>query len=134
MLKVRDLDDNIINWNTNGCSQTAAAKSSLHLEAREILKDIFPTFQILEEVPVHIRKNDIIYLDFYIPLIKTCVEVHGEQHYKFVPYFHTNIVGFARSKLKDKEKKLWCEINNISFIELPFNEKNKWREIIYEIS
>lgn len=133
MHKVRDLDNNLLSWNLNGCSAISAAKSSLHLEARNILKEIYPTLMILEEVPVHLRKNDIVYLDFYIPLMRQCIEVHGEQHYKFVAHFHHNLAGFAKAKLKDKEKQQWCEMNNISFIELPYNKKDDWRKLIHEV-
>lgn len=131
MNKVRDLDGNLVNWNLNGCSPTDAAKSSFHLAARKLLKEIYPTMQILEEVPVHLRKNSIVYLDFYIPLIRQCVEVHGEQHYKFVAHFHGNMMGFTKAKKLDADKKYWCEINNINFVELPYNKQESWGNLIY---
>ena len=130
MIKVRDLDNNLVNWNLNGCSATAAAKSSYHLIARSIIKDIYPTMQLLEEVPVYLRKKEIVYLDFYIPLLKKCVEIHGEQHYQFVAHFHGNMMGFAKSKKRDKDKKLWCELNGITFIELPYNQQDSWKELL----
>jgi hypothetical protein len=54
-----------------------------------MLHEKFPTLQILEEVSIPLRSKETLYLDFYIPLIKKCIEVHGEQHYKFVPFYHT---------------------------------------------
>jgi DNA phosphorothioation-dependent restriction protein DptG len=134
MIKVRDLDGNSINWNINGCFQNASAKSSYHLAARKLIKEIYPTMHVLEEVPVYIRKNEIVYLDFYIPLIKKCIEVHGEQHYKFVPHFHGSLMDFAKAKKRDLEKKQWCEINSFSFIELPYNSQDNWKDLIDEIS
>lgn len=134
MIKVRDLDGNLFNWNINGCYPTEAAKSSYHLSARKLIKEIYPTMQILEEVPVPIRRNSTVYLDFYIPLINKCIEVHGEQHYKFVAHFHGNMMGFAKAKKLDADKKLWCEINSIHFVELPYNKQDLWSNLINGVS
>ena len=130
MIKVRELNNNLVNWNLNGCSATNAVKSSYHLSARQMIKEIYPTMQILEEVPIHLRRNEIAYLDFYIPLLKKCVEVHGEQHYKFIAHFHINPMGFVKAQKKDREKVDWCNLNNISFVELPFDQQEKWKELI----
>jgi hypothetical protein len=109
-------------------------KSSYHLQARDLLSSLHPTLQILEEVTIPIRKGQIAYLDFYLPLLKLCVEVHGEQHYKFVPYYHGNMMGFLKSQKKDKEKQEWCELNNIKYIELPYDANTEeWKaKLIYE--
>jgi predicted adenine nucleotide alpha hydrolase (AANH) superfamily ATPase len=64
-------------------------------------------------------------LDFYIPLSKLCIEVHGEQHYKFIPFYHGNIMSFLKAQKKDREKKEWCDNNNIRYIELPYNENQE---------
>jgi hypothetical protein len=106
-------------------------RSSLHLRARSLIVSIFPTLQILEEVPIQLRKSEVLYLDFYLPLNKTCIETHGEQHYKFVAHYHSNQLGFIKHKKRDKEKIEWCEKNNIRYIELPFNESDEeWRNRI----
>ena len=59
------------------------------------------------------------------------VEVHGRQHYEYVPFFHVNKLGFVKSKLRDSDKREWCEINDIEFVELPYNmTDDEWREKI----
>jgi len=78
--------------------------------------------QILEEVAIPLRRSETLYLDFYIPLLKKTIEVHGEQHYKFVPFYHNTLLGFVRHKKRDQEKQEWCDINGITYIELPFHE------------
>jgi hypothetical protein len=130
-MQVRDLDGNTNNWSfaKNSSVSNSFNKSSLHLLARQIIKEIFPTMQSLEEVTVHIRKNQIAYLDFFIPLVKLCIEVHGEQHYKFTPFYHANALAFAKAK-KRPRKKEWCEINNIKYIELPFNKTEEWAQYV----
>jgi len=105
-------------------------KSSFHLEARNIIKGIYPTLQVIEEVPIQIRKSETLYIDFLIPLNKKCIEVHGEQHYNFTPFYHRTKLDFLKQQKRDREKQEWCEINNITYIELPYNQQEQWMEII----
>jgi hypothetical protein len=130
---VKDLNDNIHKWNLTGniAHGKIDNKSTLHLRARQLIKQIFPTMQILEEVPIPLRKSEVLYLDFYLPLNKFCIEVHGEQHYKFVAHYHNNKMGFIKHKKRDKDKQEWCDINNIRYVELPFDENDtKWQQRI----
>ena len=131
-MNIRDLDGASHNWLLTGnmAKGKTANKSSLHLKARAILSKVYPTLQILEEVPIPLRKNDILYLDFYLPLNKVCVEVHGEQHYSFVPFYHTNKLAFLKAQKRDKEKQQWCELNGIKYIVLPFNQEQQWEDIV----
>ena len=126
-MQVKDLDGNYTNWQLIGniAHGSMQNKSSLHLQARDLIHICFPTLQVLEEVSVNVRRSEILYLDFYLPLVKKCIEVHGEQHYKFVPFYHNNPLGFMRHKKRDQEKKEWCEVNGISYIELPFHENEE---------
>lgn len=126
---IKDLDGHNHKWHLIGNINHSRAtnKSAIHLSARELIKNIFPTMIVLEEVSIPIRKSETLYLDFYIPLIKLCIETHGEQHYKFVSHYHQNMMGFLKHKKRDKEKMEWCYINNIKYVELPFNETiNQW--------
>lgn len=129
---VKDLDGNSYNWLLTGnmARGKITNKSSYHLRARTQIASAFPTLQILEEVPIQLRKNETLYLDFYLPLKKMCFEVHGEQHYKFVPFYHSNILGFLKSQKRDREKQEWCEINGIKYIALPYNKEDEWRDNI----
>lgn len=131
-MNIRDLDGNLISWHITGniSKDTITKKSNYHLKARELIKKLFPTMQILEEVPINIRKSETLYLDFYIPLTKKCIEVHGEQHYDFTPFYHPNKLSFLKSQKRDKEKREWCEINGICYIELPYNQIEKWEHLI----
>ena len=105
-------------------------KSNFHLLARELLKQNYPTLQILEEIPILIRKLETLYMDFFIPLSKKCIEVHGEQHYEFTPFYHRTKLDFFKQQKRDREKREWCHINNIAYIELPYNKQEDWLEII----
>ena len=125
---IKDLDGNKYNWLLTGnmAKGRIVNKSSYHLRARTMIASAFPTLQILEEVPIQVRKNETLFLDFYLPLKKICFEVHGEQHYKFVPFYHSNILNFLKAQKRDREKEEWCEINSIKYISLAYNKENEW--------
>jgi len=50
----------------------ATYKSDLHISARKLLQELFPTVQIFEEVPIAVTTQKNLFLDFYIPLQNTC--------------------------------------------------------------
>ena len=130
-MKTRGLDGQIHNWKLHGYVVRASEsrpRSKLHLKARTILKDIFPTVQILEEVAAPITRTEKLFFDFYINTVKLVVEVHGQQHYKFNTLFHSSAQDFANQRKRDRRKAEWCEYNNITYIELPYNEdEDQWR-------
>lgn len=132
-MQVETLDGFLQNWQLTGHYAHAklSNKSSLHLLARKLIIDQYPTLQLLEEVPIPVKRSENYFLDFYLPMLKTAIEVHGEQHYKFVAFYHNSHLGFLKSQKRDREKKEWCDINNITYIELPYNEsENEWSERI----
>ena len=103
-------------------------RSKLHLAARELLIQLFPTVQVMEEVLVPLTRYEKGYFDCYINTLKLVVEVHGQQHYKFNSLFHSSAQDFVNQKKKDRRKQEWCEYNNITYVELPYNEAtDKWK-------
>lgn len=132
-MQIKDLDGNTHHWKLIGgiAKGSVSNKSSLHLQARELIKACFPTLQVLEEITIPLRRSEHLILDFYLPLNKKCIEVHGEQHYKFSRFFHKDMMGFIKHKKRDTEKKEWCQINGIEYIELPYDEKiEEWKKRI----
>lgn len=130
---VKDLDGVGHNWNLTGnmAKGRVENKSSLHLAARELIISMFPTLQVLEEVPIPLRRSESLYLDFYLPLKKFCIEVHGEQHYRFVSFYHNNMLAFLKSQKRDREKQEWCDINGIQYVSLPYDENiEQWKNRI----
>lgn len=110
--------------------------SSGHLLARELLKDIFPSHIIYEEVTLPGSKGKVgsssLFADFLIPNIRIVVEVHGEQHYAYSSFFHRDKMDFLRARKLDQNKKEWCNINGFSYIELKYDEQHNWRERIID--
>ena len=102
-------------------------RSDYHKIARQLILEIYNLVLVLEEVDFKPNSSTTLYLDFYIPTYKICIEVHGEQHYKFTPFFHKTKLDFLKAQKNDRVKKDWCELNGITYIELPFNEQETWK-------
>lgn len=128
-MKVIGLNGRTYTWNLVGrvvLGDDERPRSKYHLLARELLTELYPLDRILEEVPL--PGSDGLTGDFYIASAKLMIEVQGEQHYKYIPHFHTNLLGFIHSKKRDANKRTWCELNNIRLVELPYSEDtNGWK-------
>lgn len=105
-------------------------RSSLHMRCRKLLREMYPTQSVLEEIPI---PGLGLFCDFYLPQRKVVVECNGEQHYKFSKHFHGSRMKFAQSVTRDRNKSEWCKLNNIRMAVLPFSEKDdEWRERVEE--
>ncbi len=125
-----DLDNNEQEWRPKGRSSNNIIRpcSNLHKKARTLLQEVYPLELILEEVLIPITNSVNLYLDFYIPSLKLSIEINGKQHYFYTPYFHKSKLNFLKAKVKDKNKKKWCELNNITPIHLKYNEEKLWEK------
>lgn len=59
-------------------------------------------------------------LDCYNPDLKMAVEYNGEQHYKYIPYFHRTKDAFYNIKYRDDLKNRLCKENGITLITVPY--------------
>lgn len=105
-------------------------RSSYHLQARQVLNELFPLERILEEVPL--PGSDGLTADFFIPTQMLMIEVHGEQHYQEIGFFHKSTLDFHAGQTRDKKKRRWCELNDITLVELPYDRRDEWRRRITE--
>lgn len=62
--------------------------------------------------------------DFYLPKYNTCIEYHGEQHYKPVKYFGGDDRFLKQQKL-DLIKETYCKNNQIKLIVIKYDEKSE---------
>jgi hypothetical protein len=129
-MKVFDLNGKEFHWPPPGYRPKTYKKSKLHLQARALLKEVYPNIIILEEVPIRIYASRILHLDFYLPLYKKAIEVHGSQHYEFNTQFHTTAFDFKRQQLNDTLKDEWCVKNNINLVVLPHFRTEAWKQIV----
>ena len=134
-MKVTGLNGREYNLDLKNYSNPRQNCSFYHKVARGLLQEVFRGYNIYEEVKlqgsVKPSKKSVLYLDFYIPNAIMAVEVHGQQHFKFTPYFHKSRAGFAMAKKRDMDKREWCRINKIELIELRWDDSPEyWREKI----
>lgn len=140
-MKVLGINGKEYVWNLTGYDifgDDSRKRSKYHIKARAILKEIFHSYRILEEVKLPgstlLHKKSVLYLDFYIPSIKLGIEVHGQQHYEFSPFFHKSKADFALAKARDEDKIEWCKLNAITLITLKYSEsEDEWRQRIKSI-
>ena len=134
-MKVTGLDGRSYNLNTsdyvvkNDCQRD---RSTYHLKARDLIVETYGGYSVLEEVKLPgstpVGKRGYLYLDFLIPRLNVAFEVHGRQHYEFVLHFHKTKAGFLKSQYRDHQKKQWCELNNITLVELNYeHDTEHWR-------
>lgn len=109
-------------------------KSSLHLQARDLIKETWPNRSIYEEVTLPGSKKpgrkSLLYADFFLPELMLVIEVHGKQHYEYCPFFHKDRLHFVACCQRDRDKIEWCRMNDIDIIILPYNERNTWKTLI----
>jgi very-short-patch-repair endonuclease len=136
-MKIIGLDEREHKWNPSHAqaSFNDSNKSKLHLRAREIIKEIYPNDRVLEEVTLPgsrtQSRNSLLYADFFIPNRNMIVEAHGEQHMKYNSHFYKDKMQFIRAKARDRDKKEWCNLNDITLVELFFDEdEDDWRRKI----
>ena len=103
------------------------AKSAPHQKALSLLLEILPGVVIFEEVTL---PGCGLYLDIFMPSISLAVEVHGRQHYEFVPFFHKTKADFLLARKRDRDKTEWCDLNNITLVALPHDEEDQWKSLI----
>jgi hypothetical protein len=107
-------------------------RSKLHKKAFKLAQEFYPHVEILEEVSLpgsRVNGGSVLQADIFLPIQKIIIEVHGEQHYNYIPFFHKNKRDFFRAKARDVNKRRWAEINGFIFIELPYNEtEDEWKE------
>lgn len=101
--------------------------SKLELQSKFILENIFkkPFYKIRPDF----LKNDVtgynLEIDLYNDDLKLAVEVQGNQHYKFTPFFHRNKDAFLNQKYRDAMKKEKCKNKGITLIEVPYSVGEK---------
>ena len=130
-MKVTDKNGYTHNWPPTGHQvdfNDKRPRSELHLRCRKILRDLYPTQRVLEEIPL---PGENLTVDFFLPLRQLVIEVQGEQHTKFIAHFHHTIAEFKRAQANDRRKEAWCDANNIEIVHLPYTEDDdEWQRRI----
>lgn len=57
--------------------------------------------------------------------IQCLLEADGEQHFKYIKYFHKNPMGFRKAKEWDRRKNAYCLKKKIPLIRVPYWDYDK---------
>ena len=98
-------------------------KSKGETECKQVLERIFnvpfkTTRPDFLKNPVTLHYN--LELDCYNESLRLAIEYNGEQHYKYIPYFHRNKESFMNQCYRDELKRRMCKENNVNLIEVPY--------------
>lgn len=97
-------------------------KSKGEGRCREVLQSIFGV-HFPSTRPYFLKNPDTgknLELDCYNPDLKIAVEYQGQQHYRFIKYFHKDEEAFRKQQQRDQYKKAVCESRGICLIEVPY--------------
>lgn len=75
-----------------------------------------------------VTENFNLELDCYNEELGIALEYNGEQHYKYIPYFHKNKEAFLNQKYRDELKRRMCSDTGIILIEVPYKIKHEQLE------
>lgn len=76
---------------------------------------------------INLDTSKHLFIDIYYPKLNLAIEVDGEQHYKYVPKFHTSLEDFHYAQYRDMIKEKLLNEHNIHLIRI--KEKTKLEEI-----
>lgn len=95
----------------------------------EINFGAIPEYKVLKNP----KTNRPMPFDIFIPKNNLFIEIHGQQHYKFVEFFHKTIETFNYSKKKDRMKKKYARQNG-TYIEIDLRKVKTVEKAIEIIS
>lgn len=91
---------------------------------REIFKGLFGVdFKKTYPKWLKSERGGQMHLDGYNKYLKIAFEYQGEQHYRFIPYYHRTKEVFEKRQVDDRWKKNICKENRVVLIEIPYTVK-----------
>ncbi len=91
------------------------SKSKFQFSVKEFLYPYWRTDIVFEELKI---VGTRLSFDFYNANKKIAVEVQGEQHTKYVKFFHGNRFKYLEQLKRDDKKFRFCEVNDITLVEI----------------
>lgn len=101
-----------------------SSKSSGEVAVKEYLNKIGITYKEQRETLMceNPKTQKQLPYDFELPKYKIIIEVQGNQHNEFVPYFHGTEENFEYQQWKDEFKKEFAEKNGYEVLYIDYNE------------
>lgn len=104
---------------------TTVKNSKNHNIIKDIHLSCFPSHRINQNIYLSLDMNGRqkkCEFDIYDKTFNLLIEIHGNQHYKFTPFFHKDKSDFIMQQVRDEEKKKWAIVNG--YIYLAIAEKD----------
>ena len=105
---LKNIKKSIIDWNSK-------SKSKLQQSVKIFIQKYWEGDVVFEELKV---VGTRLSLDFYNANKKIAIEVQGQQHFKYVKFFHGNRNGYLNQIKRDFKKLEFCKINKIKLVEI----------------
>ena len=105
--------------------RVAIKESKGELECKEAAQRIFKK-KFIKIRPDYLRNDETghnLELDVFNDEIGLAIEYSGQQHYKYIPYFHKNYEAFLKQVKRDEMKERKCKENGIKLIVVPYTVK-----------
>jgi hypothetical protein len=107
--RIKKPKNHLIKW-------AAPSRSKFQFNVKQFLEKYWKSDMVFEELPL---AGSRMSFDFYNATQNIAIEVQGQQHTKYTPFFHgkakSNFLGQIR---RDNDKQKYCEINKIKLIEV----------------
>lgn len=107
--RIKKPKNHLIKWDKE-------SRSKFQFNVKQFLKKYWSNDMVFEEMPM---AGSRMTFDFYNATQNIAIEVQGQQHVRYTPYFH----GTTKSKFigqirRDNDKQKYCELNKINLIEI----------------
>ncbi len=107
----------------------AKSPSKFQKATKDFLRQFWRGQTVFEELPVVGTRYRI---DFYCANKAVAVEAMGKQHDQYTPFFHKSRLDYLSQIKRDEEKRRYCDINDITLVELYETDIKKGHEHLVE--
>jgi hypothetical protein len=105
---LKNIKNCIIDWD-------GKSRSKFQFTVKQFLMPYWKGDVVFEELKI---VGTRLSLDFYNANKKVAIEVQGQQHFKYVPFFHNTRGSYLKQIKRDVKKSDFCEINKIHLVEI----------------
>ena len=110
--RYKNLKKYLIDWN-------AGSRSKFQATVKKFIKKYWDQDVVFEEFPL---VGSRLSLDFYNANKKIAIEVQGQQHVKYVEFFHGNRFNYLEQLKLDEKKETFCSFNKIKLVTIYQND------------
>ena len=109
---LKNIKNCIIDWD-------GKSRSKFQFTVKQFLKTYWKGDVVFEELRI---VGTRLSLDFYNANKKVAIEVQGQQHFKYIPFFHNTRGSYLKQIKRDVKKNEFCDLNKIHLVEIYPND------------